>query len=76
MREIVFVAGEVVLRNGRCTRIDEDEIYNEADELAGRLTTDNAPYIEVTRNERPAFQSLILEALQQETSLNRFARLT
>jgi 5-methylthioadenosine/S-adenosylhomocysteine deaminase len=74
--DTVLVAGEVVLHNGRCTRIDEDGIYAEAAELAARDREDNAPYLAETRGERPAFHSLILEALQKDTVVDRFARLT
>jgi 5-methylthioadenosine/S-adenosylhomocysteine deaminase len=74
--DTVFVAGEPVLRKGRCTRIDEDEIYEEAAALAASDHTDNAPHLALTWHERPAFQSLIVEILQQDTALNRFARLT
>jgi 5-methylthioadenosine/S-adenosylhomocysteine deaminase len=72
----VFVAGELVLRHGRCTKINEDDIYEQASEFATRDHTENAPHLAATRADRPAFQSLILEVLQQENSLNRFARLT
>jgi cytosine/adenosine deaminase-related metal-dependent hydrolase len=74
--DTVLVAGEIVLRNGRCTRIDEDEVYAEAAIFAARDQADNAPYLEETRSERPVFQPLILEILQQDTAINRFARLT
>jgi cytosine/adenosine deaminase-related metal-dependent hydrolase len=74
--DTVFVAGEVVLKGGRCTRIDEDDIYEQASEFAARDHAENAPHLQATRDERPAFQSLILEVLQQDTLLNRFARLT
>jgi len=71
-----LVAGEIVLRHGRCTRLDEDSVYAEAAELAARDHADNAPYLAETRNERPAFQPLILEILQKDTAINRFASLT
>ena len=47
-----------------------------ADEVAASDHADNAPHLALTRHERPAFQSLIVEILQQDTALNRFARLT
>ena len=74
--DTVLVAGEIVLRHGRCTKINEDDVYEEGDEFAARDYADNAPHVAVARGERPAFQSLILEILQQDTGLNRFARLT
>jgi 5-methylthioadenosine/S-adenosylhomocysteine deaminase len=74
--DTVLVDGEVVLKDGRCTRIDEDDIYEQAAAFAARDHAENAPYLAVTRGERPAFQSLITEILKQDTSINRFARLT
>ena len=74
--DTVLVAGEIVLRHGRCTLIDEDEVYAEAAEFAARDQAENAPYLAETRGERPVFQPLILEILQKDTTINRFARLT
>jgi 5-methylthioadenosine/S-adenosylhomocysteine deaminase len=73
--DTVFVGGEPVLRRGRCTRIDEDEVYAAADALAAREHADSAPSLERAHAERSVFQPLILEMLQQNTALNRFARL-
>jgi len=74
--DTVFIDGEIVLKGGRCTMIEEDEVYEKASEFAARDHAENAPYLAMTRGERPAFQSLITEILKQDTSLNRFARLT
>ena len=74
--DTVFIDGEVVLKGGRCTMIDEDDVYEQASEFAARDHAENAPYLATTRGERPAFQSLITEILKQDTSINRFARLT
>jgi cytosine/adenosine deaminase-related metal-dependent hydrolase len=74
--DTVLVGGEIVLRHGRCTLIDEDEVYAEAAEFAARDQVENAPYLAETRGERPVFQPLILEILQKDTAINRFARLT
>jgi len=74
--DTVVVAGEIVLRNGRCTRLDEDAVYVEASEWAARDHAENAPYLAETRSERSAFQPLILEILQRDTAINRFAHLT
>jgi 5-methylthioadenosine/S-adenosylhomocysteine deaminase len=73
--DTVFVAGEPVLRNGRCTRLDEDDVYALAGELATRDNADNAPHLAKALGERPAYQSLIFEILQQDIPLDRFARL-
>src|SRR5580704_17870483 len=74
--DTVLVGGEIVLRHGRCMLIDEDEVYAEAAEFASRDQVENAPYLAETRGERPVFQPLILEILQKDTAINRFARLT
>jgi 5-methylthioadenosine/S-adenosylhomocysteine deaminase len=74
--DTVLVGGEIVLRDGRCTRLDEDGIYAEAAEWAARDHAENAPYLAETRSERSAFQPLILEILQRDTAINRFAHLT
>ena len=74
--DTVLVGGEVVLRGGRCTMINEDDIYAEANEFAQQDREGNAPFLAVTRGERSVFQGLILEALQENIPVNRFARLT
>jgi cytosine/adenosine deaminase-related metal-dependent hydrolase len=74
--DTVFVAGDLVLRNGRCTKINEDEIYAEAAELAAKDNEENSQYLAVTRAERPVFQPLIMEALLSDMEINRFAQLT
>jgi 5-methylthioadenosine/S-adenosylhomocysteine deaminase len=74
--DTVFVAGELALRNGRCTQVNEADIYAVAEELAARDHSDNASHLARAFCERHAYQSLILEVLQQDTTPNRFARLT
>jgi 5-methylthioadenosine/S-adenosylhomocysteine deaminase len=73
--DTVVVGGEVVYRNGRCCKIDEDALLAEADELAAVDRAANAPFLATAHAERPVFQSLILAALQRSTALERFARL-
>jgi 5-methylthioadenosine/S-adenosylhomocysteine deaminase len=73
--DTVLVAGEPVLRNGRCTRINEDEVYGAAGPLAARDHSDNGPNLAQAHGERSAFQPLILEALRQDISFDRFAHL-
>ena len=51
-------------------------MYLEAAEFAARDQAENAQYLAETRGERPVFQPLILEILQKDTTINRFARLT
>ncbi len=73
--DTVFVGGEICLQGGRCTKIDEDAVYAQVSELAERSELDSAQNFSVTRRERPAFQPLIVEALQRDIKINRFARL-
>jgi 5-methylthioadenosine/S-adenosylhomocysteine deaminase len=71
----VLVGGEIVVRDGKCTRIDEAALLAEADELALLDRAANAAFVGVAHAERPAFQPLILEALRRQAPLDRFAHL-
>jgi 5-methylthioadenosine/S-adenosylhomocysteine deaminase len=74
--DTVLVGGEIVLKGGRSTRINEEDLLAEADDFAARNQIDNAALIATTRAERPAFEPLIVEALQRPTAVSRFASLT
>ncbi|HTP84381.1 MAG TPA: amidohydrolase family protein [Alphaproteobacteria bacterium] len=74
--DTVLVAGEVVVKAGRCTQVDEDEIYASAQEFATQDEQNNAQHLSATRGERSVFQPLITEALGRPMDVNRFARLT
>jgi 5-methylthioadenosine/S-adenosylhomocysteine deaminase len=73
--DTVLVAGEIVVRHGRCTRVNESDLLAEAEELARRDAAANAEFLITTRAERPAFQPLILEALHRSAPVDRFAHL-
>jgi 5-methylthioadenosine/S-adenosylhomocysteine deaminase len=73
--DTVLVGGEIVVRHGRCTRLNEDDLFAEADELSAHDHAANAEFVAATRAERPAFQPLILEALQRSAPVDRFAHL-
>ena len=73
--DTVLVGGEIVLRHGRCTKVNEDDLLAEAEELAVADQAANEPFLAKTRVERGVFQSLILKALQQSIAVERFARL-
>jgi 5-methylthioadenosine/S-adenosylhomocysteine deaminase len=73
--DTVLVGGEIVYRNGRCSKVDEEELLAEAEELAAADRAANEPFLAKAHAERPVFQSLILDALRRQTSLERFARL-
>src|SRR6516165_726983 len=73
--DTVLVGGEVVYRHGRCCKVDEEALLLEAEELAVADREANEPFLAEARAERPAFQSLILDALRRRISLERFAHL-
>jgi 5-methylthioadenosine/S-adenosylhomocysteine deaminase len=73
--DTVLVAGEIVVRNGRCTRLNEDDLMAEADDLSAHDHSANAASLAATRTERAAFQPLIHEALRRPTAVDRFAHL-
>jgi len=74
--DTVFVAGEICLSGGRCTRFNEEDVYDAAAELAARSNVDSVQSLTVTHGERCAFQPLITEALGRDLDINRFASLT
>ena len=72
--DTVIVGGEVVVRGGRCTRVDEDAIYAEADAIAAAArAAGGAPG--PTAGERPVFGPLIHAALRRAVPMERFAHL-
>jgi 5-methylthioadenosine/S-adenosylhomocysteine deaminase len=73
--DTVLVGGEIVYRDGRCTKVNEDDLLAEAEELATADRAANEPFLAKARAERDVFQSLILKSLQKSISLERFARL-
>jgi 5-methylthioadenosine/S-adenosylhomocysteine deaminase len=73
--DTVLVAGEIVVRNGQCTQVDEAELLAEAEELAARDAAANVEALATARVERITFQPLILEALRRSAPLDRFAHL-
>jgi 5-methylthioadenosine/S-adenosylhomocysteine deaminase len=73
--DTVLVAGEIVVRNGQCTRVDESELLAEAEELSARDAAANVEALATSRAERTTFQPLILEALRRSAPVDRFAHL-
>jgi 5-methylthioadenosine/S-adenosylhomocysteine deaminase len=71
----VLVGGEIVLRDGQCTRVNEGDLLGEAEELARYDAAANREFLKMTGAERPAFQALITEVLQKSTPIDRFAHL-
>lgn len=74
--DTVFVGGEMVVKGGRCLKVDETAIYAEAALLATEDAAKNSDELTATRAERSAFEPLLTECLSSEWDINRFARLT
>jgi hypothetical protein len=70
-----LVNGEIVVRHGHCTRIDEEEVLAAADEAAQLNHAANADFVEAGRAECRTFEPLIVEALKRKAPVNRFAKL-
>jgi len=73
--DTVVVAGEIVVRNGQCTRINEADLLAEAEEIALTDSAANVEALATTRVERATFKPLILEALRLPAPIDRFAHL-
>jgi cytosine/adenosine deaminase-related metal-dependent hydrolase len=72
----VLVEGEVVLRDGRATRIDEAALLEEAESWATVAAAASRETLAQAAAERPAFHLLLIEALQRPVAIQRFARLS
>lgn len=73
--DTVLVGGEIVVRHGKCTRVNEADLLAEADELSKAYQAANAEFLAVAQAERQVFQPLVTEALQRSHSVDRFAHL-
>lgn len=73
--DTVIVGGRVVVRGGRCTTVNEEDLYAEAKDLASQTRASDENALAATRTERPVFQAHILKALQTEIGVDRFAHL-
>lgn len=73
--DTVIVDGKVVVRGGRVTWINEDDLLAEADRLAARAKTESAASAGAVAAERAMFEPLILELLKQPIAIDRFAHL-
>jgi 5-methylthioadenosine/S-adenosylhomocysteine deaminase len=74
--DTVIVGGEIVVRHGRCTWVNEAELLAEADAMAAKTKAASTTNLAVAHAERAAFQPLIIEALQKDATLDRFAHLS
>lgn len=71
----VLVDGEVVVRDGRCTRIDEAALLDEAQQIAEQQARENEPWLAAVDKDSSALREQLLSALQRPASANRFADL-
>jgi len=71
----VLVEGEVVVRDGRCTRVNEAGLLEEAQAIATELASANEPWLAAAERESPLLMELLLRALERKTAANRFADL-
>ena len=71
----VLVEGEVVVRDGRCTKVNEAGLLEEAQTIAAELASANEPWLAAVDRDSPALMELLLRALERKTTTNRFADL-
>ena len=71
----VLVEGEVVLRDGRCVRVDEAAVLEEAQAIAAEQARTNAPWLAAVDRQSPVFKDLLLAALTRDVEVNRYADL-
>ena len=71
----VIVEGELVVREGRCTRVNEAELLEEAQAIAAEQSGANAGSLALAEQDAPHVMKLLLEALARPAAPNRFAEL-
>jgi cytosine/adenosine deaminase-related metal-dependent hydrolase len=71
----VLVEGEVVVRDGRCTKVNEAELLEEARAIALEEAQANERWLAAVDSETPALKDLLLRALGRPVEANRFADL-
>jgi 5-methylthioadenosine/S-adenosylhomocysteine deaminase len=71
----VLVEGELVVRDGRCVRIDEAALLDEAQDIAERQARENEPWLAAVDKDSAALRKQLLSALQRPSTANRFADL-
>jgi cytosine/adenosine deaminase-related metal-dependent hydrolase len=71
----VLVEGEVVVREGRCVKINEADVLEEAHALASENARANAASLAAVEHDTPHLLNLLLGALERRVEHNRFADL-
>ena len=71
----VLVEGEVVVREGRCAKIDEAAVLEEAQAIAAEQARANAATLATVDGESPVLRQQLIRALAKPADANRFADL-
>jgi cytosine/adenosine deaminase-related metal-dependent hydrolase len=71
----VLVEGEVVVRDGRCVRVNEDDVLEEAQSIAAELARENERWLAAVDEDSAPLIRLLVAALERRVPLNRFADL-
>jgi cytosine/adenosine deaminase-related metal-dependent hydrolase len=71
----VLVEGEVVVRDGRCVRINEADVVEEAHALASENARANESWLAAAELDAPHVLKLLLGALERPAERHRFADL-
>jgi cytosine/adenosine deaminase-related metal-dependent hydrolase len=71
----VLVEGEVVVRDGRCAKINEADVLEEAQAIAAEQARANEPSLAAVDEESPALMQQLMRALERPVEANRFADL-
>jgi 5-methylthioadenosine/S-adenosylhomocysteine deaminase len=73
--DTVLVAGEIVLRDGRCTRVDEAAVYAEVESLLSEEVGADFEVNDKVAREWPIYNSLLQQKLNQTIKVSRYADL-
>jgi 5-methylthioadenosine/S-adenosylhomocysteine deaminase len=71
----VLVEGDVVVREGRCVKIDEAAVLEEAQAIAEQQARENEPWLAAVDVDSAVLKEQLLRALQRPAAANRFADL-
>lgn len=72
--DTVIVAGEIVLENGKSTRLDERAILEEAKEICAKLRRDCADAFALVEKQTPCMRGMYLREISRDVGYNRFIR--
>jgi cytosine/adenosine deaminase-related metal-dependent hydrolase len=71
----VLVEGEVVLREGRCVKVDEAAVLEEAQAIAAEQARANEASLAAVDGQSPILKDLLLGAIRRDVDANRYADL-